>query len=286
MQNIEPTKPGTKTETTALQTTSRRSLLTAAAWSAPVLALAVAAPLAAASTLCIDPDFKIDWGLASVSGTSVALGRSTPVEKIAVFTPQPGAKPGSTNIAGRVTHTFAGQMRTEATNARISSGFVGGIGQRGYQISQHNGASTQVAPTANDVQTVTFSFEEDLYNVRFAITDIDRMWQAGFMRTRDFIDGVVLESSAPWAARLPVGSTVTGAGRRDAPWRNTANEDKNEDGPGGQVDVVFPGPMRSFTIRYSNLGHTEAPAMNGAPTQNTNQTIFVTGMTVERRTVC
>ncbi len=278
-----------KTETTAGQTTSRRSLLTAAAWSAPVLALAVAAPLAAASTLCVDPDVGINWGLATVTGAAASLGASSTLERRAVFTPQNSTRPSTPNVTASVRHTFAGNARAETNDGTVSAQNVGGIGQRGYQINQRVGdGSTQ--PTSADVQSVVFTFDEDLYNVRFAITDIDRAWRQGAStmfdrRTRDFLDGVVLESAAPRTFSIPSGSTVTGAGTSASPWYNSTDGNKNEDAPGGQVDVVFPGPVRSFTVRYLNLGYTQGTT-NNTVTQYNDQTIFVTGMRVERRAAC
>ncbi len=266
-------------------TTTRRTLLTAAAWSAPVVATAIAAPLAAASTLCVDPDVGINWGLATVSGTAATLGASSTLNRTAVFRPQNSTRPSTPNISATVRHSFSGNMRAETNDGTVSAQNVGGIGQRGYQINQFNGANALTQPSANDFQTVVFTFAEDLYNVRFSITDIDRLWRAGNGLTRDFLDGVVLESAAPRTFSIPSGSTVTGAGTATSPWYNSVDGNKGEDAPGGQVDVVFAGPVRSFTVRYFNLGYMLGTTNNTVNTDN-DQTIFVTGLRVERRSVC
>ncbi|PPF80314.1 hypothetical protein C5E07_18050 [Pseudoclavibacter sp. RFBJ3] len=266
-------------------TTTRRTLLTAAAWSAPVVATAIAAPLAAASTLCVDPDVGINWGLATVSGTAATVGRATTLDRTAVFRPQNSTRPTTPNISATVQHTFSGNMRAETNDGTVSAQNVGGIGQRGYQINQFNGPNAVTQPSANDFQTVVFTFAEDLYNVRFSITDIDRLWRAGNGLTRDFLDGVVLESAAPRTFSIPSGSTVTGAGTATSPWYNSVDGNKSEDAPGGQVDVVFAGPVRSFTVRYFNLGYMLGTTNNTVNTDN-DQTIFVTGLRVERRAAC
>ncbi|PPF72658.1 MULTISPECIES: hypothetical protein [unclassified Pseudoclavibacter] len=266
-------------------TTTRRTLLTAAAWSAPVVATAIAAPLAAASTLCVDPDVGINWGLATVSGTAATLGASSTLDRTAVFRPQNSTRPTTSNISATVRHTFSGNMRAETNDGTVSAQNVGGIGQRGYQINQFNGPNALTQPSANDFQTVVFTFAEDLYNVRFSITDIDRLWRAGNGLTRDFLDGVVLESAAPRTFSIPSGSTVTGAGTATSPWYNSVDGNKAEDAPGGQVDVVFAGPVRSFTVRYFNLGYMLGTTNNTVNTDN-DQTIFVTGLRVERRAAC
>lgn len=276
--------PESSSAATTPATTTRRSLLTAAAWSAPVIAVAAAAPLAAASTLCVDPDVGVNWGLATVTGTAAALGSTAALNRTAVFRPQNSTRPSTPNVNATVRHTFSGNMRAETNDGTVSAQNVGGIGQRGYQINQFNGANALVQPTANDFQTVVFAFDEDLYNVRFSITDIDRVWRTG-NATRDFLDGVVLESAAARTFSIPGGSTVTGAGTAASPWFNSVDGNKNEDAPGGQVDVVFPGPMRSFTLRYFNLGYTLGTTNNTVNTDN-DQTIFVTGMRVERRAAC
>lgn len=288
MQNLAATPAenitGNTAKTAATRAPSRRSLLTAAAWSAPVVALAVSAPLASASTLCVDPDVGINWGLATVTGTAASRGSAAQLSRTAVFRPQNSTRPGTPNVTARIQHTFAGNARAETSGGTVSAQNVGGIGQRGYQINQRVG-NGYASPTASDVQSVVFSFDEDLYNVRFSITDIDRAWLSGANSTRDFLDGVVLESAATWTALVPAGSTVTGTGRAGSPWYNATDGNKNEDAPGGQVDVVFAGPVRSFTVHYSNLGYTVATSNNGV-TQYNDQTIFVTGMTVERRAAC
>lgn len=265
-------------------TPNRRSLLLTAAWSAPVIAVATAAPLASASTLCVDPDVGVNWGLATVTGTAATLGTSTALDRTVVFTPQNSTRPTTPNVNATVRHTFTGNMRAETNDGTVSAQNVGGIGQRGYQINQFNGANALTQPTAGDFQTVVFTFAEDLYNVRFSITDIDRAWRTG-NATRDFLDGVVLESAAARTFSIPAGSTVTGSGTAASPWFNSVDGNKNEDATGGQVDVVYPGPVRSFTVRYFNLGYTLGTT-NNTVTQDNDQTIFVTGMRVERRAAC
>ncbi|NYF13594.1 hypothetical protein HDC34_001888 [Pseudoclavibacter sp. JAI123] len=121
-----------------------------------------------------------------------------------------------------------------------------------------------------------------LYDLRFAITDIDSAWSTSWFGTRDFVDGIVLESASSFVAEPPAGSSVTGDGTMPSPWRNANDGGIDENAPGGEMRVRFPGPVTSFTIRYLNTGYL----LGGSPNTNNDQAVFVTGFTFERRGLC
>lgn len=260
-------------------------LLKGAAWSAPVFTTVTAAPALAVSSACVETDVQLNWGLATYSGVpEVAAPFTTSIG----FDPQVQGQvfPGlDSPLTATVRHTWSGSAQRPSSNdlnGRISSFNVGGIGQVGYGLYQQTGPNGRNQPTNNDYQTIQFTFSEALTNLRFSITDIDRAWGEGIFATRDFIDGVSLTSPSAFTALAPVGSSVIGSGTVSSPWQNSQNQNHSEDGPGGQIDIVFTEPVTTFTLRYSNLGRgTIRPG--GV---NNDQAIFVTGFTTNRPQAC
>lgn len=266
--------------TTHHKPVQRRTVIKGAAWSLPVIAAAAAAPLAAASTTCVQPDIQINWGLATYSG---ATSNTQSFTRTVTFTPTGGATPAqNAPLTATIQHSWHGQMRGATAfgqTGTVSSQNVGGIGQKGYVLDQQVGVTGQTVPTANDYQLITFTFSEPLTNLRFSVTDIDRIWATS--GTRDFIDGVSLTSPSPFTFSAPAGSSVTGSGTAGSPWQNQNNVNYPEDGPGGQIDIVFPGPVTTFTLRYENLGRNAS--INAA---SNDQVVFITGMRTNRPSAC
>lgn len=249
-----------------------------AAWASPIAIAGVAAPALAVSPTCASQDVTLNWGVAQYSGTpSLTSSFTTKV----TFNPSPpnGTYPSlNSPLQATIVHTYFGQARGSTPNGTISTFNVGGIGQVGYYVRQQIGATGSATPSANDYQTIRFTFSESVSNLRFSITDIDRVWTT---TTRDFIDGVSLTSSSRFTATVPSGSTVTGAGTAASPWRNSTEGNKSEDAPGGQIDITFTGPVQTFTIRYDNLGREAITS--GV---NNDQAVFVTGFRTNRPTQC
>lgn len=107
------------------------------------------------------------------------------------------------------------------------------------------------------------------------------MWQtSGLGATRDFIDGVSLSSPTPFTSQAPSSSEVIGSGTVSSPWRIERNVNHSENGPGGQIDILFTEPVTEFTIRYDNL------ARGADPNTNNDQAVFVTGFTTNRPAAC
>lgn len=245
-----------------------------AAWATPIAIAGVASPALAVSPTCASQDVTLNWGVAQYSGTpSLTSSFTTNV----TFNPSPpnGTYPSlNSPLRATIVHTYFGQARGSTPNGTISTFNVGGIGQRGYTVRQQIGETGSTTPSAKDYQTIQFTFSESVSNLRFSITDIDRV-------KGDFIDGVSLTSSSQFTATVPSGSTVTGAGTVASPWQNSTEGNKSEDGPGGQIDIAFTGPVQTFTIRYDNLGR-EAITRG----VNNDQTVFVTGFRTNRPTQC
>lgn len=249
-----------------------------AAWATPIAIAGVASPALAVSPTCASQDVTLNWGVAQYSGTpSLTSSFTTNV----AFNPDPpnGTYPSlNSSLRATIVHTYFGQAQGSTPNGTISTFNVGGIGQVGYYVRQQIGATGSTTPSANDYQTIQFTFSESVSNLRFSITDIDRVWTS---TTRDFIDGVSLTSDSQFTATAPSGSTVIGAGTVANPWRNSTEGNKREDGPGGQIDVAFTGSVKTFTIRYDNLGREAITS--GV---NNDQAVFVTGFRTNRPDQC
>lgn len=187
----------------------RRSLIRGVAWAAPTMAAAVAAPAIAVSTPCAETDVTLNWGMSAYSGTPSATSTFTTNVR---FNPTASStnNPDLNNpMTATIVHRWFGNARGDGPNGTISTFNVGGTNQVGYYLRQQVGPNGATAPTTADYQTIQVTFSEVVRNLRFSITDIDRVWAPG---AYDFIDGVSLTSSSPFTSRAPSGSTVTGAG--------------------------------------------------------------------------
>ncbi|GAA1732041.1 hypothetical protein [Brachybacterium phenoliresistens] len=257
---------------------TRRALMKGAAWATPIVAVSVAAPALAASPVCETEDVTLNWGLARYTGTPSNTSSFTTTVTFDPTTSSEAFPELESPLTATIVHAYHGNARGTTPNGTITNFNVGGIGQVGYDVRQQIGSSGTTTPTANDYQTIQFTFAEPVSNLRFSITDIDRTWTTSL---RDFIDGVSLSSPTAFTYSVPSGSTVTGSGTVASPWQNSTEGNKSEDGPGGQIDITFTAPVQSFTIRYDNLGRQSIT--RGA---NNDQAIFVTGFRTNRHTQC
>lgn len=266
-----------KNESSPATGINRRNLIVGSAWSAPAIALAVAAPSASASPRCTTQEVRLNWGLATYTGSPSTTNSFTTSVTFSPTTTGNEFPPLTSPLTAIISHSWNGAQLGTSNNGRISTFNVGGIGQVGYGLYQQVGANARDTPTAADYQTIQFTFSEPLSDLSFSITDIDRTWAES--RTRDFIDGVSLNSSSAFTSSSPSGSFVIGDGSSTSPWQNQNNGNYSENGPGGQIDINFTQPVTTFTITYSNLGRT-------APNTNNDQAVFVTGFRTSRPTVC
>ncbi|MBS3180125.1 MULTISPECIES: hypothetical protein [unclassified Pseudoclavibacter] len=286
-------------------TSSRRTVLTAAAWSAPVIAVAAATPFAAASR-CSAQNVSLNWLNTNATGPIPAENTNATITRSFVFTQTAQTAPALAAMNVSVTHSFAGNARsanvttsgtvnvlaqnaTRTTPGGNGIGNVGGTGQPGYTIAQRITATPATpgvgAVTVNDYQDVVINFNEDVSNVRFAVSDIDRQWNA---TTRDFADGVTVVATNAAGVGVPVvrntaqpNTSIVGAGTAADPYYRNVDGNISEATNAGNLAVIAAGPLRTIRIRYRNRGYLVTP---GTPSSNTdnNQTIFVTGFTVDR----
>ncbi|GAB3288432.1 hypothetical protein [Pseudoclavibacter terrae] len=287
-------------------TSSRRTVLTAAAWTVPVLAAATATPALAAS-LCTPTNVLLSWANTGVvaqpepgDNTQVGFSRTFPFQLV-------NQRPTRSTMNVAVSHAYTGNARSadvltstgavaarNGTRTQVSGvGNVGGTNAPGYTVAQRIGTAAapigRSAVTAGDYQTVTFTFPEPVSNVRFSVTDIDRSWEEN--GTRDFWDAVTILGLSPapaagtgFAAVPGLGSTnMVGTGTLANPYRRSVNGNIAEATAGGNLDVTISATITSFQIRYRNYGYSfQASGTSLAPTTDNNQTIFISQMRVDR----
>ncbi|WP_424464615.1 hypothetical protein [Pseudoclavibacter helvolus] len=296
-------------EPTAVERTSRRAVLTAAAWSAPVIGVAAATPFAAASR-CAAQNVSLNWLNTSATGPIPAENTNATITRSFVFTQTAQTAPALPAMNVAVTHSFVGNTRSanvttsgtvnvQAQNATRTGtngsgiGPVGGTGQPGYTIAQRITAPTATGPgvgpvTVNDYQDVVINFNEDVSNVRFAVADIDRSWSTAAGGVRDFADGVTVIATNAAGTNVPVvrntaqpNVSIVGAGTAADPYYRNVDGNISEATNAGNLAVIAAGPLRTIRIRYRNRGYLVTPTTPTSTTDN-NQTIFITGFTVDR----
>lgn len=153
-----------------------------------------------------------------------------------------------------ISHSWNGAQLGTSNNGRISTFNVGGIGQVGYGLYQQVGANARDTPTAADYQTIQFTFSEPLSDLSFSITDIDRSWaESG---TRDFIDGVSLNSSSAFTSSSPSGSFVIGDGSSTSPWQNQNNGNYSERSTSTSRNQSRPSRSRTATLAVQHPTRT------------------------------
>ncbi len=199
--------------------TTRRTLLSGAAWAVPVVATAVGAPAFAASPC---PTQTLAWNQAT--GTHFTSGSSWVVAGVTI------------------TLTYTGSAGTG--NANVSTNTFGGITPN---LRFALGAGD------NPTETIRFAFSVPVYNVKFTILDID--WsQTGSNVAYD--DEVVINTAGYTQTH---GSNVQGTGSSATPFMApdglngtpTANTST-----AGNADLTWAGPVSATEFTYSQNNST------------------------------
>lgn len=231
----------------------------AAAWTAPAVSIAVAAPAYACSTTT-SLSGVIDWdgdGTA-FSRSSAALGTSTLIT--------PGAEPLTVTVtAAYVGAARAGDEFGGDTQALTVAPNVGGLNVSGLRLLQ-----SVVDPLAS-VQhrgVYTFTFSRPVTDLQFTLTDID---SASF----DFWDvvqpssGYVVVSKGDNVSQDDTG--IDGGTRFYYAGPN--NEIDDTTGSAGNLTLRYPAPISSFTLTYWN----DAGQIDD--TIDSNQNLYVSDLT-------
>jgi len=213
-------------------------LLAASAWTAPVIVVATAAPVFAAS--CLDAAYAITWGSSPYTRSlDESLGVATATSS------SPSALPVLVTFA----RVMSGLASADAVNLTVpATTNVGGLGATARALALAQSMTVDQASRDNR-QTVTITFPLPVTNVTFHLSDIDSNDPKG--GNNGFRDRVELSSGFTFTAPSP--STVIGTGVSGDPWRQSNNNDPLGVTSGtGLVRVNYAGPTTSITLTYWN----------------------------------
>lgn len=193
----------------------RRSVLSTAAWTVPVVATAAAAPMAAASQ-CVPA--SINWNDSAVGARPTTLA-------------VPGVTP---TLTATFAVTYGGAAAPSTTSGTIVAGPQGGSTDRYYRVEFLN-------PEPNNEATVTITFNRAVRDVNFTILDIDAT-NGGYR------DSIVVNT--PGFTATP-GPRVQGAGTTASPFQmNTPFANIAPDSNAGNLRLNWAGPLTSVSFRY------------------------------------
>jgi len=210
---------------------SRRTVLRAAAWTAPAVSVAVAVPAYAACSpaSAVTASYLLDWGVTPWTKTSATTGVATVASRTT------GGQPL------RVTFTSSGprSLNRSADNLAVPAQTnLGGLGSgvRGLRLD-HAAALT----TGRDNgQVLTMNFERPVNGLSFTITDIDSQRRAWW-------DQVSL--SGPRTA-TPAGG-IGGTGTDTNPWAQRQNNSAIGATSGaGNVRVTYTAPVSNIVLKF------------------------------------
>ncbi|PFG21037.1 hypothetical protein [Serinibacter salmoneus] len=256
---------------------SRRAVLTTAAWSAPVVALAASAPAHASGSACPEGGYAYAYAYtgwtrtvttttstkASGNATSVNGGPDVLISAVASalgsgVTFGATGLPGNVAVVKSVVNIVDGATSSEARPQLDTLG----LGMN--------------APNMKSGQQVVFTFARPVTNLRFAIGDIDT--DVNTPANGYFRDAVSLSSGFTWTTgygpTVPTGATLPttawpGDGTLGNGWRirDTGDGDYLTTGR-REVRVTYPGPLTTFTLTYINQISDNSPIGN-------DQAVFV-----------
>lgn len=207
----------------------RRAVARGAAWSIPVVSLAVAAPAMAASGC------KLTTGL--LNWDSFASGSNQTGTALATS--------GGTGVT--VTISLSGDT-SAANNGLVTSTTTGGQSKvlRFYDLNNKSNTS----------QTVTLTFNKPVQNLSFSLLDVDS--QMG-RRGQAAYEDLVIVNTAGWTATKH--SNVKGLGTSAQPYRAlTTDSPEAGSSADSNVDLGWTGPISSVSFTYKQDG-----SVNGDP---------------------
>ena len=199
----------------------RRAVTRGAAWSIPVVSLAMAAPAMAVSG-CKMTTGALSWDV---------FGNGT----------KQTGKALATTLAGvTVTVSVSGDTGA-ANNGEVTSTTTGGLSKvlRFYDLNNKKDTS----------QTVTLTFSKPVQNLSFSLLDVDS--QSGLLQNA-YEDLVVINTAGASAHRH---SNVKGAGTVADPYRaKNSNSPVSGASADSNVDLSWTGPISSVSFTYKQDG--------------------------------
>jgi hypothetical protein len=213
----------------------RRAITRGAAWSVPVVALAVAAPASAATS-------GGGGGCTPTSGTLVWRNQTLPRHARNLF-----GTALQTSLAG-VTLTVSASGDTGADDNGIPS--RGPIGGATSLLLLHSENYVD-----NTSQTVTLTFSQPVQNLQLSLLDVDSSATIGRHNrvTQSHWQDELSVTPAPSSQSR--GSGVQGTGTSASPWRAVNNNNVVSDTQTtGNVALSWAGPLTSVTFTYRQDG--------------------------------
>jgi hypothetical protein len=206
----------------------RRAVTRGAAWSIPVVSLAVAAPAMAASG-CKMTTGQLSWDVFNDNSNQTGHALATT---------------GGTGVT--VTVSLSGDTGA-SHNGQVTSTRTGGLSKvlRFYDLN--NSANTQ--------QVVTLTFSKPIQNLAFSLLDVDSQK----MGNQAAYEDLVIINTPGWTATKH--SNVIGSGTAAAPYRaKNANSPVDGTTADSNVDLSWTGPISSVSFTYKQDG-----SVNGDP---------------------
>ncbi|GAB3288688.1 hypothetical protein [Pseudoclavibacter terrae] len=208
-----PSSPVVPAASTAAGTSTRRSVLRAAAWTTPVIALATAAPAQAASRCVNKTNFN-------------ALTTGTKPTQIAF--------PG-TGVTATLSYVGYGGFTGSSTNGAVQNGPQGGNPATQKWIKFEN--ATASYGSGLDVKIV---FSEPVNKLSFTLFDLD--WADGNHRD------AVIATTPPTS--FTIAPALQGNGTLGNPWRKITVGEIPSTSLNGNVQLNYTGPITEVNFRY------------------------------------
>lgn len=213
-----------------------------AAWAAPAIALATAAPAQAASgpvNPCTPKTVTIDW-----ANTATWSRAADGTQAVAILNPGTPDQISMRVITRQIGYMRLGSATTGNQNFTLTPGAIGGTTDRGLTFQQYQASPEPMGRTSRIVYTFSFADASGapitVKNLRFMLTDIDSY--AG-----DFWDAVDL---SPGFTPISLGSGIVGQGTPSSPFQSIYENTPYPNSSGeGNVTVLYPSTS-SFSITY------------------------------------
>lgn len=216
----------------------RRALTRGAAWSVPLVTLAVAAPASAATSGCTPTLGKLDWDLFTNGSNQLNKNLTTTVSGVTVKI------------------TITGDAAKD--NGTVTSTTTGGQSKVMRFYDQENKTNTS--------QTVTVTFSKQVQNVSFSLLDVDS--QSGF--PTNAYEDLVTVLTPGWTGVKH--SNIKGSGTAADPYRaKTTNSPSDGTSNASNVDLSWAGKLTSVSFKYAQDGR-----VNGGPFIGISDIVFQT----------
>jgi hypothetical protein len=210
----------------------RRAVARGAAWSIPVISLAVAAPAMAASG-CKLTTGLLSWDVFTdgTDQTGKALATS-----------------GGTGVT--VTVSLSGATGAD-NNGHVTSTSTGGLSKVMRFYDQNN--------VNNTSQTVTLTFSKPVQNLSFSLLDVDSAQQRG--QQAGYEDLVVVNTAGFTATKH---TNIIGSGTTAAPYRaKNTNSPVAGSSADSNIDLGWTGPISSVSFTYGQDGSVDGDPFIG-----------------------